>query len=1222
MQRQFIILPLLLIFAFRVFSQPELIDDPWMKFSHLSKDDGLSSNYIFGFLQDHEGYMWIATRDGLNRFDGYSVTQFRHDPHNFNSLSDDLVTCLAESNDSLLWVGTRTGLNIYNKSDEKFTRQLPLSENADILAGSHVRAMLADGDQMWVETAKGELFRINCKKDQLKVFKHNPPTMVNTYFYHSIFKGPDSNLYLGGRYMGLYVFNPANETFRHIKNDPDDPNKKRDEDATVYFTDSQGKYRVGGIDGLYTFDPVSENFNKQLAVSTFDMAEPVPGKLWIATGSGLYIYDLKNKTFKITSHNDNLPQSISHDHINKLYVDKSGNVWIATLDGVDIYHPSQNKFGHIFHVPENENSLISNHITAICTDKKNRIWIGTKNGLECFSSAWEKLFQYSASSPSKYRLASDAVSGLMVDRDGDIWVGQWSGRGFNIINPDNNLNLSFNLLPNELKADWYNDIFEDKEGNVWLGLWGAQGLYRFDKKTGQFGNERFINLYGPIAQPVKSMAWDGKMIWLGSDPQNRFNAFDPLLEKVCTYSRKKYYHYDFTRIDSLLSKGNSIVFFTNNGIYKKGGTASYTFNEIDHLETDGIFQKSDTLKKEIARSIGTGVNSLATDSAGFVWVATNKGLYKTAGNLPVSWFHVHDGKSSAMLSDTIYSLLFLSPDILWLGTQKGLVKFMINQGKFINFKVNSGKYISSHLVKFIEEDKHGRLWIGTTDKGLNCLDPVTGNIVQYLSDPADMNAFWGDEATCFAEDQNNDLWFGGKGLNKWNPVSGHFTHFTNNDGLTDNEVRAIIPDAAGCLWISTANGLSHFNPQEETFTNYYKHDGLQDNEFSNAACDLGNGTFAFGGKNGLSIFEPDKIIRNEIPPLIKVTGFQIFEKDHPEMIRRKEPVKLKYNQNYFSFSFTALDFSDPENNQYAYMLENFDNEWINTSAANRVARYTNVDPGKYIFRVKAANSDGFWNEAGISIPMIISPPFWRTNLFYGLILVSLAFLIFIWVKQREKKIRGQNRYLLLEQRLLRSQMNPHFIFNSLSAIQSFIFENNPVEAGSYLSRFADLIRSILYSSREEYITLEKEIQTLRNYLDLQQLRFNNKFSYEIFIDPELELETIKIPPMLAQPFIENAIEHGLKDLDRPGRLKVSFTFSATFLNIRVEDNGIGIEEAMRLKRTKSNEHKSLATKITKERIEILNKGRKQKLYAMQFASSRKNNEPKEGTEVLITIPLE
>ncbi len=211
--------------------------------------------------------------------------------------------------------------------------------------------------------------------------------------------------------------------------------------------------------------------------------------------------------------------------------------------------------------------------------------------------------------------------------------------------------------------------------------------------------------------------------------------------------------------------------------------------------------------------------------------------------------------------------------------------------------------------------------------------------------------------------------------------------------------------------------------------------------------------------------------------------------------------------------------------------------------------------------------------------------------------------------------------LVLEQKLLRSQMNPHFIFNSLSSIQSFIFESNPVEAGSYLSRFAELIRSILYNSREEYITLENEIKTLKNYFELQQLRYNHKFDFEIDVDPMLDIEEISIPPMLAQPFIENAVEHGIKYIEDNGLITVSFTLMENSIMLIVEDNGIGIKAAKNMKNKKGSEHKSLATIITRERIEILNKGKRKKRYSMQVNETTDVSGKVDGTRVKLIIPF-
>ncbi len=878
MVRWFLIFFFLFAKTCLLYSQPQVFQDPWMKFDHLSKEDGLTSSYILDFLQDHEGFIWIATRDGLNRYDGYSVKQFRNDPNNSGSLSDNLVTCLAEDEDSILWVGTRTGLNYFDPVHENFTLALAANDSANLLIQSHIRAILPDGDFLWVETARGELCKLNRKTGELKIFSHYPPSMVNTYFYHTIVKASNGNLLLGGRYMNLLIFDPDNETFRVIRNDPGDPTKKRDEDVAVYFIDSKGNYWVGGIDGLYTFERETEHFEKFLTISTFSIAEVEPGRLWIGTGSGLFIYDLDSKNFITTRHNDNLPHSLSHNHLNKIYIDKSGNVWIATLDGVDIYRPFKNKFNHIFHVPENENSPVSNHITAVVEDSLNRIWIGSVDGLECFNLHWQKQYHYGAESPKPYHLASNAVSALIVDSENDLWVGQWSGRGFNIVNPEKKLDEAFSLMQGELKTDWYNDILEDKMGGFWLGVWGGQGLYRFDKTSGKFTSDRYNNLYGSFEDPLKSIAFDGHVIWLAKRNQNRFSCFDPVYEKFNTYSKNGYYNYDFFSIDSIHSINQSIYFYTNTGIYEKRG--STTFDFIKSGQNKLIKDQDSLLRAQdhIAVAIGTEVNDLVEDSAGNIWVATCQGLYKTAGDLPVARFHKNDGKSGNMLTDTIYSLAYQPPDIIWMGTQKGLVRFNIHDRSFRNFLNIHEKYLSSHLVKFIFEDSAGLLWIGTTDNGLNCLDKKTGNMVWYTGNREDPSAFWGKEASCMAEDAHGDLWIGGFGLNKLSRETGEITHFTTNDGLADNEIRAILTDRSGNLWISTANGLSCYDLGQNRFASYFKKDGLQENEFSGAACKLSNGWLAFGGKNGLNIFDPAHIRKNETPPPVKLTGFIFLNK--------------------------------------------------------------------------------------------------------------------------------------------------------------------------------------------------------------------------------------------------------------------------------------------------------------------------------------------------------
>lgn len=236
----------------------------------------------------------------------------------------------------------------------------------------------------------------------------------------------------------------------------------------------------------------------------------------------------------------------------------------------------------------------------------------------------------------------------------------------------------------------------------------------------------------------------------------------------------------------------------------------------------------------------------------------------------------------------------------------------------------------------------------------------------------------------------------------------------------------------------------------------------------------------------------------------------------------------------------------------------------------------------------------------------------------GLLLMLTLGLIVLLYRQNKLKTRQQN--MELQQKLLRTQMNPHFIFNALMSIQSFIYENEPKEAGVYLSRFAKLMRMILESSNEEYILLNKELITLENYLELQKLRFENRFNYIIETTPDLNTETVLIPPMLTQPFIENALEHGLQNADNEGFIKIAFGFSEKHVTIEVQDNGIGRERAAVIKKESKILHRSMAMEISKERLSILNKGHKRKITLDVFDLKDSDNAPA-GTRVIFTIPF-
>ncbi len=1205
-------------------SKPLITEDPYIKFDRLTKKNGLSSNYILDILQDKYGFLWIATIDGLNRYDGYKIKQYKHQAEDSASIADNLVTCLREDSTGNLWIGTRKGLNLYNRNNDSFETVARKNHEGDLIQiNEYIRAILPDGNNiLWIETVKGDLIKYNHLLKSTTTYHHKPPTMVDTYFYHDLYKDKNGILWLGGRFMGIYSFDPRAEQFYEYQSDENDGTKKRENDVSKYFHDSQDTMWLAGIDGLYALNTKTEIFTKIFPISTFSILESKNKKLWFGTGAGLYVYDLLHHSFSFMNKDDNNPNSLIHDHVNKIYIDDAQNVWIGTIDGISIYRPSKNKFRHIYHIPGDEGTPVSSNTTSLLQLNSGEIWVGTDNaGIDCMNEYFIKADSYNKSNKGKNKINSNRISVLMQDADEDVWAGQWSGRGFNIIDPVTHAVKSYSFLKNSFKADWYNDFFEDSKGNYWCGIWGSQGLYQFDKKRGIFKDQTYVEKFVFPPGPVKNLAFDGNNIWIGIQNQSVFISLNPKIKKITNYLKDNYSSYEFNQVVNIYNDHNGDVWFqTNNGVYQKQNNPYISI--VPAINFPGVSSLNFNTKTPILKSnfaIDT-ITSNIVDRVGNTWIGTLKGLFRIRDKKVIHHYSVksHQG----LTSDTIWSMAFVPPNQLWVGTEKGLCEFDINTEKFEAFVIDPGRYLSSHLIKCIAEDENGKIWIGTTNNGLNQLDPFTQEVRQFNSNLNDDNSFWGDLVNCIFIDKTGTIWIGGYGLNKYNQDSDSFSHFTETDGLADNGVMSIQEDEDGMLWIATLNGLSMFEPADKTFQNYYEKDGLQDNEFTNAACKLKSGELLFGGKNGINVCDPSNLFINKMPPQLAITSFSVFDEQKDIDTTNSKAIELNYNENYFSFEYTALDFSNPEHIQYAYKLENADKDWISADAVNRIAKYTNIDPGNYRFRLKASNGDGTWSEKGTFLDLTIKPPFWKTTWFIILEILFLFFSIIFIIKYREKKIIEKNQFQLLEQKLLRSQMNPHFIFNSLSSIQSFIFENNPLEAGSYLSRFAELIRSILYNSREEFITIEKEIKTLQNYLDLQQLRYDKKFDYKINVDPLIQSDLIQIPPMLAQPFIENSIEHGIKHLKSSGFISISFTLmpEKNSILLIIEDNGIGIKASRKLKNEKSKNHTSLATIISNERLDIFNKGLKKKQFIMEIDDINDNDGKVNGTKVKFIIP--
>ena len=385
-----------------------------------------------------------------------------------------------------------------------------------------------------------------------------------------------------------------------------------------------------------------------------------------------------------------------------------------------------------------------------------------------------------------------------------------------------------------------------------------------------------------------------------------------------------------------------------------------------------------------------------------------------------------------------------------------------------------------------------------------------------------------------------------------------------------------------------------------------------------------------GKRHEILIIDPKSFQLNTEIPKPYLTSFTVFDKEikTEKALYYTDSVYLDYNQNFFSFTFSAIANHFPEDVQFSYRLKNFDPEWKD-GTKRRYAAYTNVPGGEYVFEIHAANNEGITSTEPCQLFIAVAAPWWETLWFRSLAACILAGLIYMIYKYRTQQIRREEHLrrkferelARVEMGALRAQMNPHFIFNSLNSIDYYIIKNQPEKASDYLQSFSRLIRLILQNSRANQITLHDELEAVRLYIEMESLRFSDQFDYIVKADPEIDLEAIKIPPMLLQPYLENAIWHGLMQKKGERRLELRITQSNGTLQCVIEDNGIGREAAARLRSKTATRRKSFGMQITKDRIAVINK-----LHginaSVQITDLKDMNGNVEGTRVEVRIPVE
>lgn len=802
------------------------------------------------------------------------------------------------------------------------------------------------------------------------------------------------------------------------------------------YQDYKGYMWIGTQDGLNKYDGHEINIYKNdpddsSSLGYNDIAaifEDNENNLWIGTlGGGLNLYDREMDQFSHIMVNPEFPEKgLTDNTVFALEEDEDGNLWIGTNNGLTVKPKGKNHYLHYFSDPEDANTIDGNYIEEILVDRQGNIWIGTSIGLTLYQPETDTFFRF------KERLGRLHVQEIYESKDGLIWIGTEDG-GLLSYHPEDDSFVNYTHDPNNPKSISDNSIFsifEDSRGVLWIGT-ENNGLEVFNREEGLFHHYK-QNSSDPASLNNNAIYSiyenDDQLLWVGTfaGGVNILDRKIPLFE-----------HYKHDPYVERSLGANSILSFLEDSdgnfwVGTDGGEGSglHLFNR--QKGTFKAFSHDPANSNSIPSNV---ILDMLEDRRGYIWL----GLY----NGGVSRFdydnfrfknYTHNPETESGLSQNhIFALLLDSKNQIWAGTNgKGVNILGPDRQQFQKFGDDSvyvigGQINISHIRSFLE-DSHGHIWIGTYGTGAVKYDPETEKFQSYNRNSTISN----DVIISIYEDSKNRLWFGtkGGGLNLFHPDSETFTHFTTEDGLPSNVINGILEDENGNLWLSTHDGISKFSPDQKTTTNYGQDDGLQSREFNPGAYYKDReGYFYFGGINGFNRLHPDSIKPDTTVYPLYLSDFEIFNrhvepgKDKPirKQISEAEVIHLNYNQTVLTFEYASLNYNEVKGNTYAYKMDGFDDDW-NYVGDRRSATYTNLDPGEYTFRVKAANSDNFWSKEA-TIQVVIEPPFWQTVWFYLLAGGVIILIGFSWYRIRVRSIQEQNKRLEEEVKERTSELN-------------------------------------------------------------------------------------------------------------------------------------------------------------------------------------------------------
>ncbi len=947
------------------------------------------------------------------------------------------------------------------------------------------------------------------------------------------------------------------------------------------------------------------------------------GILWLATLAGLSTYDPRNKTFKNYKHDPDNPNSVSDNRANRIFKDQDGTVWIGFRDGgMSRYCPETDDFVRYFCDNKKIDSKAPDCILSVVDIRQDLndedvLWLGTQSGIVRFekSSGNHERFFYGQGKP---KTTQNNTRCIFNHSNGKIYYGTWWD-GVHVFDTAtkefSRLDACYVNGTDFFSRDVVLGFYPKTEHEFWIN--STTGLQLYDTRTGCITKS-----YRNTDETSYSIDHIDKMgrTWSASR-KHGLRIYDPLFQQCerIWYESLDYENDAYTRkvLEDTARKKILIMASRGRGLY----ILDQTTGEIEIIPPPDNYDMKGN----------GGFRSLDMefiDDEGTVLIPEYKKFYHyKPGFKKLEPYVTQPPKGTSDLRKIMKG----RDGKYWISCGTNLFRLDAETQVLTSFKKKLSELWNSTLGgDHMTEDIHGNIWIREMN-GLLIFDKKNEQFIYHPYDPKTKLSVRDIGPMC--ADKYGGIWLA-TNINYLGYAhadsleTGVIRYFGKEDGMVDGKVFFVV-EHGDKLILSKDSGVQFFDPKTMKMGKHY------DARYGfgpgcNNVEPLSDGRLALGMRKYLAIFHPDSLTTNLETPRPYVSTFNVFDQSWPlnKLPGEIDTILLSYKQNFFSFDFSSIAYNLPADIRFEYKLEGFNENWVD-GTKRKFAAYTNVPGGDYQFKVKAINNDGVSLSEPSITQLYISTVWWKTIWFWSLatlFLLGIGHLIYRWriaqVRKEERmKAEYERKLTNVEMSALRAQMNPHFIFNCLNSIDYYIICNEQEKASDYLNRFSRLIRLILQNSKSTIVPLKDDLEALKLYIEMESLRFDNLFDYEVKMAKNIDPDSLKVPPMIMQPYVENAIWHGLmQKKGEKGKLDLTLRQSNGHLICLIEDNGIGREEAQQLKSKSASKRKSYGMKITSDRLAMLNKLASANA-SVQIFDLKNENGTAAGTRVELVIPL-